>query len=95
MSSRDDRRTTCRHQSPALLRPGQRDLWYEARADGQSRFVVRHLGDIEQQGTPRATRETGAARACGAVRLHVLTVADAIEAAYAGRCRVTGAGAAP
>ena len=100
MSSHEDRKRRerringlSRQRSLLLLRQGQRELWHEERAHGQSRFVVRYRGAIEQQGSTRATREAGTERQCGAVRMHVLIVADALEAAYASRCRMGDPGA--
>ena len=76
-----------------LLRPGQRELWHEDPSDGPGRFVVRYGGHVEQSGARRASTRHGAERLCGAVRLHILVVTDAIEAAYADRCRTPEAGA--
>ena len=84
-----------------LLRPGQRELWHAAPVGGPGRFVVRHGGRVEQSGVRRASACRGVVRRCGAVRLHTaavgggLVVVDAIEAAYADRCRTAEAGAYP
>ena len=88
-----------RAASAVLLRPGQRELWHEAAADGgggtpgEGAFLIRHGGEVEQRGGRRQSTSAGPVRSAGAVALHVLTVADAIEAAYADRCRTVEAGA--
>ena len=76
-----------------LLRPGCRELWHENPAGSDGRFVVRYGGKVEQSGVRRASSRLGAVRQCGPVRVHILVVADALEAAYADRCQTAGAGA--
>ena len=86
-----------RAASAVLLRPGRRELWHEADGvggtPGEGAFLIRHGGEVEQRGAPRQSTSAGPVRTAGAVALHVLTVADAIEAAYADRCRTVEAGA--
>ncbi len=76
-----------------LLRPGHRALWIEMPLMGCGRFVVCLNGNVEQEGAPRHSSRRGVLRQFGYVRLHVHLVADAIETAYAARCRTTASGA--
>ena len=68
-------------------------LWIETPRTGCGRFVICLDGNVEQEGAPRRSVQLGALRRCGYVRLHIHLVADAIEAAYAARCRTTVSGA--
>ncbi len=76
-----------------LLRTGRRALWIEMPLTGCGRFVVCLNGNVEQEGVPRRSTRRGVLRRCGYVHLHIHLVADAIEAAYAARCRTTTSGA--